>query len=274
MASNNANTATETFSGQTDNTDNLVIQDYVDKYREADKKGKAAIRVELDKKANTAIMDNRFEEGKRYIATRNALKADKTVKPVDHGQNVANGLFVATSLLRAFRKYADENDVPVLFDNSDIPAMSDLVDGTDEMDFSVLTGIVDKLVNRLTSVKSDRRDIQGVMDRAFQNASIGDALRVSDICRIGALPDYQPGSGAVAARLQNRQNGQMVLKPTNPDEEGNCTLLGVIPAWVDKSGNVDFSDICPDPAIWVAGAQKTADRTNVDESDDSDNTDD
>ena len=271
MTANQTNTASAT------NTDNEVIlpfTDIVDKYRAADKKGKAAIRANTDKRAKAAIMDGSGELAKRLIVTLNALKADKPVRTVDHGQNVANALFVTFGMVRAIRTYADENDVTVNWDNVDVPDMSDLVDNADDMDFTGVADLADKMVKRLMSVKSDRRDIQGVFDRAFANRTIGDALRVSDICRIGALPDYAPGSGAVAARLQNRQNGQMVLKPTDGDEEGACTLIGIIPAWVDKSGNVDFSDICPDPAKWVAGAQKVSDRDNTDDTDESDNTDD
>lgn len=269
-------TANTTNTSSAANTDEQVIQpfaDIVDKYRESDKKGKAAIMANLRKKAETAIWDGQDELAKRYIATRKAI-SDKPVKSVDFGQNVANALFVTFGMLRAIRTYADENDVTVNWDMIDYPGMSDLMDLPDDVDFTGVSDLADKMVNRLMSVKSDRRDIQGVFDRAFANRTIGDALRVSDICRIGALPDYTAGSGAVAARLQNRQNGQMVLKPTNADDEGRCTLLGIIPAWVDKDGNVDFSDICPDPAKWVAGAQKTADRDFTDESDNTDNTDD
>jgi len=257
-----SNTALPTNSATTDETVIQPNQDILDKYREADKKGKAAIRAKLDKEAKDLILAERYEEGKVAIVTLKALKSDKPVKEVDFGQIVADGLFVAFAAIRAISSFADENGVEVNWDELVLPDISDMMDDQPISDEKVLTDKGDKVAKSLLRVKSDRRNIQGVFDRAFHNSDIGDVLVVADICRMGALPDYAPGSGAVAARLANRVDGHMELKTDD------CTLIGYKPVWADKSGQISTNPTCP-PNM-VQAAQKVANRDDSDIEDESD----
>ena len=81
----------------------------------------------------------------------------------------------------------------------------------DDRDFSELWAIVDQTAPDRTIAasyaearmtrRSDKHDIQGVVDRAFEGLESGTFLTIAQIATRGALPDYKPGSGAIGAAL-------------------------------------------------------------------------
>lgn len=212
-----SNTAVTTKSTQT--TTNEVFTDIVDKYAKADKGDKARIRTNTDKKFKQALRDGDAQLATKYLKTLDALKSDNSPKEVNHGQIVAKATFFADVLNRAIAAYVAEHDI-----KGDLPKL-------DNSDMEAMTAKADKLAKSLFSVRSDARDIQGVFDRAFANSDKGDFLLVSDICDKGALPDYKPGSGAVAARLTVRADGTMHLN-------SDTSLEGYEPVWITASGTV------------------------------------
>lgn len=73
--------------------------------------------------------------------------------------------------------------------------------------------------NAMASAKitrSARHDIDGVFDRAFDGMPSGSFLTVAEIAARGAIDDYRPSNGAVAARLFPRSGNA-------------CTLVGYTP---------------------------------------------
>lgn len=220
-----SNTANTTKSAEITATE--VFSDVVDNYRKADKGDKARIRTNANKSAMKALSDGNFAEATKWANTVKLLVADKPVIEVNHGQIAANALFVLNAAKAAIEAYMVEHDI------TDLP---DAEGNTDK---------ADKLAKSLLSVKSDRRSIDGVFERAFDGQPVGTVMKVSNICSKGALPDYQPGSGAVAARLRGDEPRTLTT---------DCTLAGIEPVWVAADGTVAESW---SPSVNV-GARKTA----------------
>lgn len=194
--------------------------DIVDKYNKADKGDKARIRRNTEKRALDAVASGDFELAQRMQVTVKALGPVKSDIPVDYGQIVLNAAIVASQTKAAIEAFAKEHDITLEWDK--------LVT-TDNWNNADLSAKSDKLVKSLLSVKSDRRSIDGVFERAFESLEVGSVLTVSQVASAGALADYQPGSGAVAARLRGTE--PMTLTD-------NCTLANVEPVWVEKDGSV------------------------------------
>jgi hypothetical protein len=230
------NTATKSNSDNSTKTVIEVFADIVDKYVKADKGDKARIRANVSKKALSALSDGNFALATKYNETLKLLVPVKSDKTPDFGQIAANANFVLKGMIAAFDSFVTEHGI------------TDISDITDETLKSTLSNKSDKMVKSLLSVKSDRRDIQGVFERAFEGAEVGTTMLVSEIANAGRLPDYQPGSGAVAARLRGEAPATLTA---------DCSLVGFEPVWLDKSGNVSTELERPSLAHNVA-ARKTA----------------
>lgn len=205
---NDANVTNET------NSDITVFADVLDNYRKADKGDKARIRANANKSAMSALSTADFANATIWANTVNAMKADKPVIEVNHGQIAANALNALNVAKAAIEAYMAEHDIT---DVSDITPESDSSDkGT-------------KFASSLLSVKSDRRSIDDVFARAFDGKPIGTVMKVSAICAAGSTPDYTPGSGAVAARLRGDEPRTLT---------DDCTVTGIVPVWVASDGTV------------------------------------
>jgi len=83
-----------------------------------------------------------------------------------------------------------------IWDDRDLSELWAIVDNTD---FDPI--VADSIASAAIARRSDKHDIQGVVDRAFEGVESGTFLTIAQIARRGALPDYQPGSGAIGAAL-------------------------------------------------------------------------
>ena len=224
--SNSAKT-TQTTTNET-NSDIEVFTDIVDKYRNADKGDKARIRANTNKKAMEALSAGNFALAAKYANTANLLVPVKSDNPVNYGQIVANLTNVLNATNAAIEAIRTNSDITVDWDNLPVPTNTDKVD---------------KFLRSVQSVKSDRRDIQGVYDRAFADDEPGTVRLVADIAARGRLDDYQPGSGAVAARLRGDEPGTLTT---------DCTLDGYQPVWLAADGTVSDDVERPSSAYKVA----------------------
>ncbi len=216
-ANTTQNTTNETNVTNETNSDITVFQDVLDNYRNADKGDKARIRANANKQALSALSGMDFTNAAIWANTANAMKADKPVIEVNHGQIAANAMFVLNAAIGAVTAYMVENGV------------TDIADIVPESDMSDLSAKGDKVASSLLSVKSDRRSIDDVFARAFAGQPVGTVMKVSAICAAGATADYTPGSGAVAARLR----GDAPRTLTD-----DCTIANVVPVWVAADGTV------------------------------------
>jgi hypothetical protein len=77
-----------------------------------------------------------------------------------------------------------------------------------------------KLAESKITRSSEKHDIGDVVRRAFADAESGDALKLSEVSRLGRLDDYKPSAGAIAARwLTGAQRGVegFTYLPTSAD---------------------------------------------------------
>lgn len=180
-----------------------VVSEIIDMYGKADKSDKATMRVTVEN-----IRDARIESLDMIGAgsakmTRDAMVSTPTSKKseIDYNTVVAHRI------------------VALRFAALDIMGGTTLPDGieSDMLDFEVIKDIVanfterdvtdemDKTVKSIANTKitrsGTRRNIQDVIDKAFEDAETGHFMTVADIRRKGATSDYTPSDGAIAAKL-------------------------------------------------------------------------
>lgn len=185
--------------------DMTVVTDY----RNADQKGKARIRATVDRAFRDAVRNLDMASAASAQATLDALV---TVRPesVKVDPNVVIARRVRTLMLAA-NLLANAGVIPSGIDADDIDADAILSAMDDITDDDVMTDAV-KLADVKITRASTRRDIQGVIDRAFDGTDAGTFLTVAEIRTRGQLSDYVPSDGAIAARLFPRNGSESTLE--------------------------------------------------------------
>lgn len=191
-------------------------------YRAADRKGKAAMKALVNGRMRAAVAAGDMAAWQEAAARLDAMTAPVKAAPAPVDAASVIAARVAT-LLAAADMLARGVVVPEGLDAGQVDFDTLPAGSADYTEALAIAG------SRAT--RSDSHDIQAVFDRAFEGKPVGTVLTVAQICSGGALADYQPGSGAVAARLF-------------PNTKRGCTLKGVVPV--------------PETATGVKGARKVA----------------
>ena len=196
----------------------VVNDDTVTAYRAADTKGKAAIRKSVTAAMMSAMDGLDLATALDHKATLAALTTSPAAKPAtDYALEIAQRI---VDLRRAADYLAAGVALPSGI-TADMVATSPT--DLDTVDWDALQPSSDAHVIASAKItrSADRNSIQGVVDRAFNGLPEGTFLTCQEIANRGGLDGYRPSSGAVAARLQ-------------PRNDGDCTLLDVVPDHNEK----------------------------------------
>lgn len=193
-----------------------VNEEIISEYRSADRAGKAKIRAALEAAMDAAV--GAFDMA-GALAARNTLLACKenggpAKSEVDYqavvarriealrlaADNLENGVSVPSGFPEGFRYVRSE----VELSTEDAEAIAAEAKSIAET----------KLVRRVSS--GERHSIADVVERAFEGATKGTTLKVSEIVRRGRTDEYAPSAGAVAAFLERNAEKGIVGYVVNP----------------------------------------------------------
>lgn len=186
---------------KTDLRNSLPVPDQsvIAAYTVANQSEKAKIRTNLTNVKNGFVSAMSGIEARNVQATLDGLFVAKaTTEAIDPIVLIAARV---VNLREAANRLESGLSVPkgiptTIWDDRD---MSDLWEMVDKTDFDPI--VADSIASATVAKRSDKHDIQSVVDRAFEGLESGTRLTIAQIARRGALPDYKPGSGAIAAAL-------------------------------------------------------------------------
>lgn len=187
-----------------------VAAEFVAKYAAAAGPAKAAVKREVNEAAKAAIMAGDADLARALIEAEAAMvPAKKAAAEIDYAEVILDR---AAALVMAAMQLAHGLAVPAGIDakhalDVDFAKVTERAErafGSHGGDAAEEHAEIVKAANRLATAKitrsGERNSIQDVVDRAFDGLDAGTFLRLSEVSARGALGDYKPSDGALAAR--------------------------------------------------------------------------